>query len=343
MTAPSKSSPKIGEDALVHWLGRQLSKNGQNLIGDDTAVLPETDQWAVTVDTQIEGVHFQPGLDPIHVARRLLAVNLSNLAAAGAEPAFAFLVLAAPQGFDHRQFFRALLGECKSSGLTLAGGDLAKASQLTTSLTLLGRRPEGGRFSGRSGAEPGHRLWVGGTVGESALGFRCLERGAHFEGRRLVLPEMGLSTRLERVARRAIRRHLLPRPQNRLGLWLGRSGVGGVLDISDGLARDLHRLCRASGVGAHIELAKVPVVSRFRRCCRALSLDWKDLVLSGGEDYVLLFTLPEGLVPPEEFGCSPIGRIREEGRVTVEIEGRVRGLEALGWDHLEELNQGRMS
>src|SRR6185436_12693499 len=125
----------------------------------------------VTTDSQIEGVHFPPGLDPALVARRLLAVNLSDLAAMGAEPRHAFLALAAPPGFAHRRFFRALLAACRLQGVELAGGDLARdPHHVHAVLTLLGTRPAAGRWLRRDGARPGHRLWHGGTVGESAAG-----------------------------------------------------------------------------------------------------------------------------------------------------------------------------
>src|ERR1700709_805908 len=98
----------------MYWLRRRLRRQpGGALIGDDAAVLPGAGPFAVTVDHQIAGVHFPPALDPARVARRLLAVNLSDLAAMGATPAYAFLALAAPAGFDHPRFFTALLAACR--------------------------------------------------------------------------------------------------------------------------------------------------------------------------------------------------------------------------------------
>ncbi len=99
-----EASVSTGEDALIDWLIHRTAHSGGRFIGDDAAVLP-TGEWAVTMDSQIEGVHFLPGLDAAAIARRLLAVNLSDLAAMGATPAFAFLALATPRNFDHRLFF----------------------------------------------------------------------------------------------------------------------------------------------------------------------------------------------------------------------------------------------
>jgi thiamine-monophosphate kinase len=325
----------MDEDSLVDWLRRRNAALGGSLIGDDAATLAEAEPWAITMDTQIEGVHFHYGLDPAHVARRLLAVNLSDLAATGAQPTYAFLALAAPQGFDHRRFFRALLAHCYPLGLELAGGDLARAPQLVATLTLLGKKPAQNMWLRRHDAKPNHRLWLGGTVGEAALGLKLLERGAHLEGRRIVLPDsLSLRPSMVRAARRAVRRHLLPRPQLELGHWLGKGPGGGVIDLSDGLAKDLHRLARASAVGAELELNSLPLAQGFRKLSAHLNLDWCQLALGGGEDYVLLFSLPSDLEPPGQFSCRAVGRIVSGSKISLLTNGQRKPLQALGWDHL---------
>ena len=313
-----------GEDPLIDWLRRRLRRQpGGALIGDDAARLPPG-SFVVTLDHQIAGVHFPPDLDPAVVARRLLAVNLSDLAAMGASPAYAFLALAAPSGFDHRRFFTALLAACRRHGLTLAGGDLARQQGLGTSLTLLGTKADGARWLERSGARPGHALWLGGTIGESAAGRLLIERGGLSEA----------FSSLRAAARRAVRRHLAPRPQLALGRWLGEQTAGAAMDVSDGLARDLHRLCKASGVGAEVEAGALPFADRFAKLCAAIGADPLALALGGGEDYVLLFTLPEGVTPPLEMKARRIGRITKEKRVALVSGGERSDLPALGWDHL---------
>jgi thiamine-monophosphate kinase len=294
------------------------------LIGDDAAILP-AESFAVTVDHQISGIHFPPGLDPAIVARRLLAVNLSDLAAMGASPAYALLALAAPAGFDHRRFFTSLLAACRRHGLTLAGGDLARAPVLTASLTLLGTKEAGARWLTRSDARPGHALWLGGPIGESAAGRILIEQGEPDEA----------SASLQRAMRRAVRRHLQPTPQLALGRWLSHQKEGAAMDVSDGLARDLHRLCRASGVGAEVDAAALPFVDRFRMLCEAAGADPLALALGGGEDYVLLLTLPEGIVPPEP-GARCIGRITKGKRLVLLREGKQTTLPDAGWDHLAQ-------
>ncbi len=324
-------SPLRGEDRLIDWLRRQP---GAALIGDDAAVLPPGGPFAVTTDQQIAGVHFSPDLDPAVVARRLLAVNLSDLAAMGAAPAWAFLTLAAPPGFDHRRFLRSLLAACRRHGARLAGGDLATHPEtFTAALTLLGDKEKKARWLRRGGAAPGHDLWLGGTIGESAAGRILIDRGARLEGSRVELPAF-LPASLRSAARKAVRRHLQPAPQLALGRWLATQPEGAAIDVSDGVARDLHRLCRASGTGAAIEAEALPYSFRFHELCAALGAHPLELALGGGEDYVLLFTLPAGLGPPEQFRCRRIGKITLARSVSLIQNETSRDLPDLGWDHL---------
>jgi len=330
----SDPPPLTGEDRLIDWLRR---RPGTALIGDDAAVLPPGGPFAVTVDQQIAGVHFPADLDAALLARRLLAVNLSDLAAMGADPVWAFLTLAAPPGFDHRRFFTSLLAACRRHGLQLAGGDLARHPHgVTATLTLLGTKDETSRWLCRGGAVPGHDVWLGGTVGESAAGRNLIARGARPAGRRIDLPSViAASATLRAAARRAVRRHLQPMPQLALGRWLGKQREGAALDVSDGVARDLHRLCRASGTGAVITAESLPFASRFAALCAALGAEPLALALGGGEDYVLLFTLPAGLGPPAAFRCRKIGTITEDRAVSLLQNGVRRALPDRGWDHLE--------
>ena len=328
----------MSERTLLRWLRSQIDPC---LIGDDAAVVPlggPGGPFAVTMDSQIAGVHFVPDLDPAVLARRLLAVNLSDLAAMGAEPAYAFLALSTEQGFDHRRFFRALIDACRRSGLVLAGGDLAKSPRATVAtLTLIGRRPESGRFLHRADAVPGQALWLGGTIGESAAGQRLVAHGARLRGRTVELPnDLGVGDSVRAAARRAVRRHLAPQPQLALGAWLGRQEKAAAMDVSDGLAIDLRRFCEESGVGAEIVAADLPSSDRFDALCREIGEDPLSLALGGGEDYVLLFTLPEGIVPPEPEArkIGQITRTPRSKRIILRRESGARDLPALGWDHL---------
>ena len=336
------------EDQLTGWLRNLARGAGGERIGDDAAFLPAGGPWAVTTDTQIEGVHFHPGLDPRVLARRLLAVNLSDLAAVGARPRFALLALAASQSFEHRAFFRAFVDACRKNDVELVGGDLATSPTWTAALTLAGE-PTGRSWLKRSSATPGDALWLGGTVGESAAGLALLSQGAQIEGRRVELPSSwhSASPALQSAAKRAIRRHLAPRPQLELGAWLARRGAttnkknrqtSAAIDLSDGLSRDLHRLCAASGVGAILDEKLIPTSKHFQALCQKLGLTPDALTFGGGEDYVLLFTLPPRTRPNAgRFpGAVKIGQITSGREVALQRSDRLVPIENKGWDHLAE-------
>jgi len=329
------SSRFASEDDLTDWLKKECARRGSQLIGDDAALLPRNANWAVTMDTQIEGVHFLPELDPRSIANRVLAVNLSDLAAMGARPAYAFLALSAPQDFDHRAFFTAFLETCDEFDLELAGGDLSSQPRLSAALTLLGDKPTGRRWLRRETATVGESLWVGGTVGEAALGFQLLQRNAgdvHHRNAGASV-RLDLPSHLTAAAERAIKRQLLPNPQIALGTWLGGCPSGAAIDISDGLSRDLGRLCKQSGVGAEIVLENVPLSQHFQHLAELLDCRWQDLALTGGEDYVLLFTLPPEIIPPKRFDCRRIGTIKKQD-TTLSHQGKIEALDIGGWDHI---------
>jgi thiamine-monophosphate kinase len=221
----------------------------------------------------------------------------------------------------------------------LAGGDLARNPGGTVAtLTLLGTRPEQGRWLRRGDAAPGHGLWLGGSVGESAAGALLVGRGARLTGSRVTLPAalggLGDLEVLAAAARRAVRRHLLPEPQLALGVWLGEQPAGAAMDVSDGLARDLHRLCRESGTGAEVDFESLPLSDRFVPLCERIGAGPRALALAGGEDYVLLFTLPKDAEPPSRFGCRRIGTITRRRNLVLIEQGTPRELADDGWDHL---------
>lgn len=329
--------PATGEDALIDWLRRTLGPPAAALIGDDAALLRLGGDWAATVDSQVEGTHFPPGLDPAVVARRLLAVNLSDLAAAGAAPAYGLLSLSAPPSFDHRRFLRAFAAACRRAGVVLAGGDLSRATLLVATLTLFGRHRPATRWLRRDLARPGDALWLGGTLGESALGRALLARGARWRDGRVELPRTLARSlpdaRSRAAARRAVRRHLLPTPQLTLSAALVTRRRCACIDVSDGLARDLRRLAHASAVGATLDEPALPLPAALPKLAHALDLDPTPLALGGGEDYVLLFSLPARESPPP--GCHRIGTIEPHpGLLLRDAQGALRPLPDLGWDHL---------
>jgi len=330
-----------GEERFTAWLRRRLPE--PDLIGDDTAELAAAGRLVVTVDQQIEGTHFATGLEPRTIGRRLVAVNLSDLAASGARPRWAFLTLGVPPETDPRPIVEGVLAAARRHGLVLAGGDVAHAPLLLTSLTVVGEKPRRDATLGRDRARAGQTLWLGGTVGESALGCELLLRGAELAGRGVSLigvEDRHLPAALHAAARRAVRRNAVPEPQLELGRWLASLGrrAGACIDISDGLAKDLGRLASASGVGVELDLRLLRRATppRFEDLAEALGLDPVAVALAGGEDYVLLFTLPKRLEPPARFRCLPVGRTAPGRAVTMlDRDGLAHPLPNLGWDHLD--------
>lgn len=323
----------MDETELLAWLRDRVGE--PELLGDDAARLDLGElSLAVTVDSQIAGVHVQTELAPEIVARRLLAVNLSDLAAVGADPAFGFLALNGPPELPRRRFFDAFLTAAERTGVVLAGGDLASTDRLTATLTLIGRLDPASTWPGRDRARPGDALWVGGSLGESALGLRLLSRGARWDaGSERVVPPPELPDELATTARRAIRRHLLPEPQLELGRWLAGQERAAAIDLSDGLARDLHRILRASGTAAELEARALPAAEGNHALASWLERDLLECQLAGGEDYVLLFAIPTDVEPPA--GCHRIGRIVEGEGLRLRTGDGWRELPPLGWDHLE--------
>jgi len=233
-------------------------------IGDDCALLrPDAGlELAVTTDMLVEGRHFLPGAEPEALGHKALAVNLSDLAAVGATPRWATLALALPAA-DERwlaAFARGFFALAERYGVDLVGGDTTRGPLLTISITALGEVPAGVAMY-RASARPGDDIWVSGELGGAALAL------AH--------PELAeLAPRLHR-----------PEPRVELGERL-RGLARAAIDVSDGLAGDLGHILERSQVGAVVEYEKIPRPAAFERF-RELE---RDCVLSGGDDYELLFT-----------------------------------------------------
>ncbi len=327
-----------GEDRLIAWLAGFAGAGSR--IGDDAALLALGERrYAFSVDSQRAGVHVPIDLDPADAARRLLAVSLSDLAAAGALPRWMLVALGISDEDAARRFLAALVRAGRRYGVELIGGDTAKPTtpgRLDASLTVIGEMPEAGSPLTRDAARPDDRLWIGGPVGESAMGLELVRLGARIARRRASLPA-GIPDGLTAAARRVLRRHLAPRPQLDLGLLLGRrSPAGAAIDVSDGLAVDARRLCRRSGVGCELEEGALTLRADARRLAGHLGREPLDLVLAGGEDYVLLFTLP----PDVDFrhsGCRPIGCITARSGLRLRrTDGTIESLATGGWDHFSD-------
>ena len=279
-------------------------------IGDDAALLtPQAGrQIVVSTDLLAEGVHFERRFGSARLlGRKTLSVNLSDLAAMGAFPRWAFLSLAVPAGFpldELEAFLDGFAEQAAEHGVVLAGGDTCGSrSGLVLSVTIMGeQRPE--RLVTRSTARPGDDIWVSGTLGDAALGLQLL---------------LADQVRQEEAAQYVVARHLDPSPRCRLGLALAEAGLASaMIDISDGLLGDLGHICRQSGCGAELQLAQLPRSDQFEGLAAAHGdYPWQ-LVLSGGEDYELCFTAPP-------VHAASIRETAKTAGIPVTVVGKVTG------------------
>ena len=289
---------------------------------DDAAILepPSGRALVFTADAMVAGVHFLATDPPGLVARKLLRVNLSDIAAMSAEPLGYLVTLAVPHGTGDdwfSEFAAGLAADQAEFGFFLLGGDTtATPGPLTLSLTAIGHVAPGGALR-RVGALPGDALFVTGTIGDGALGLRALQG-------QLDDPTGALADRYH-----------LPRP--RLGLRLGGVASAG-LDVSDGLVQDVGHLCRAGGLGAVIEAARVPLSD----AARAAGPQWLETILTGGDDYELAFAVSQDRVvelraaaAASGIAVTRIGRFvagAPEVRV-VGVDGAALHVARAGWSH----------
>lgn len=290
-------------------------------IGDDAAVI---DGQVYTTDLLIEDVDFTRTMSLHFIARKSLAVNLSDLAAMGAAPAYALLSLGLPEWARENveEMLVAYAEASRQYGIEIIGGDFSRAEKLTISVTAIGRIVT--RPLLRSGARPGDRVYVSRPIGGSAAGFALMGK----DPKAYVHREFVES---------AIRRHVDPEPELALGLALARiDEVTSCIDVSDGLSSDLQHLCDASNVGAEIEKERIPVFPDLLSFGARFGINVKDAVLHGGEEYALLFTsslreadLSTRLGRPVYM----IGRITKAREVLLKEDGVPQPLEARGWDH----------
>lgn len=293
-------------------------------IGDDGALLdpPPGMQAVITTDLLVAGVHFLPEADPVSVGHKALAVNLSDLAAMGAEPAWFTLNLCLPQ-VDERwlaAFCEGMYGLARRYNVQLIGGDTSRGP-LAIAIQAGGWVPHGQALR-RDGAQPGDRLFVTGELGAAGLALRH-QRG---ECR---LSEADLAAVVDRLDR--------PMPRLEAGMRL-RGIASSAIDLSDGLVADLGHVLEASRTGARVYLERLPLPAVYRE--RLAELGW-DVALANGDDYELLFTVPEKDLPRLEavrsdFGCrvTDIGEITAgSGLTLLERDGAVYHPRRRGHDH----------
>ena len=276
----------MGEFELLARLRERLPPGGPRLrlgSGDDAAVVVPGGATATSVDASIDGVHFRREWASLaQIGHKSLAVALSDLAAMGAEPGEAYVVLGVPPDLDEDGCLELLDGMAAlaaETGTALAGGDISRAPALTLAVTVVGHAPNAGDFVARSGARPGDALAVTGALGAAAAGL-LLPRAAR--GRTDDPPDGGL-----------VGRQLEPKPRLEVGRALAAAGATAMVDISDGLGGDAAHLAAASEVALQIDTATLPIAPGVAEVAAAAGRETLELAVSGGEDYELLVALPE--------------------------------------------------
>ncbi len=329
--------PRLGEFELIarHFAPLASGRPGALGLLDDAALLapPPGETLVLTADTIVGGVHFRADDPPALVARKLLRVNLSDLAAMAARPVAYLLALSLAAECDDdwiAAFAAGLAADQAEFGIELLGGDTtATPGPLSATITAIGALPKGTELL-RSGARPGDVVHVSGTLGDAALGLMALD------GK---LGELG-----EDAAARLIERYRLPRPRIALGQAL-RGIATAAADVSDGLVADLGHICAASGVAARVDHARLPL-DPAARFAVARHGEAASAILSGGDDYELVFTAPPEAsaavtdaaarsdVAVTEIGRIEHGGIQDGGGVKVVAEdGREIALTLTGYRH----------
>ena len=315
----------LGEFEII---ARYFTRHGSRAdvllgIGDDAAVLDVRAgrKLVVAMDTIVTGVHFPEGTDAADIGYRALAVNLSDLAAMGAEPAWMTLSLSLPRA-DERWlagFAAGLFELADRHDVALVGGDTVRGPLVIT--VQVGGWVEPDRWLARAGAKPGDRLFISGVPGEAAAGLAVIQR------------QIASSDSADQLRHRFLR----PEPRLALGRRL-RSIATAAMDVSDGVLTDLEKLCAASGCGAQLNVDALPISPAMRELFDADTC--VEYALAGGDDYELLFTLPAGhlfeLALPELPSLTQIGVITAGGGVQCIRRSQPFQLQRTGYDHFAQ-------
>jgi thiamine-monophosphate kinase len=326
--------PASGEDSLIARYFKPIATDpGAFSLVDDVAILKARgEDVVVTTDAIVEGVHYLADDPPDTIARKALRVNLSDLAAKGAAPAGFVLTLALREA-DHAwlaAFARALGEDAKSFDCPLLGGDtVSTPGPVMVSITAFGRVPEN-KMVRRSGAKPGDRVVVTGTIGDAALGLDILKNG----------PIAKALAGDPRGREMLIARYRIPQPRNALATAV-RDHATAAMDVSDGLAGDLTKLCAASAVSAVIDTPAIPT-SATAASLLSRGVVGIETLIAGGDDYEILCTVPEASADAfteaarlAGVAVIAIGTIMagEDAPRFLDVNGEEMSLARLSWSH----------
>ena len=300
--------------------GSAIVPAGVKGIGDDCAVIPVNkeshisdalkcdEELLFSTDLLMEGVHFlREESFPEDIGWKAAAVNISDIAAMGGSPVATFLSIALPkdaQGEWAERFIKGYAEISRQFNVPLLGGDTTSSLRdIAINVGIMGKCPSGKSLC-REGARVGDTIFVTGPLGDSAGGLQVILKGV----------ERGTeeATLIERSVEEAalIERHKRPMPRIREGIALRETGlVSSMMDISDGIASDLRHILKASGVGAEVDLDRLPISKELSRVCPKYGWNELKLATGGGEDFELLFTAPEEIAAMVDFPIHPIGKI----------------------------------
>jgi thiamine-monophosphate kinase len=322
-----------GEDSFLETIANLfLSPKGIVGIGDDAAVIPQGNgnSLLVTCDALVEGVHFLKEKIPPHdLGYKTIAVNVSDIAAMGGAPKYAFLTIAIPKTTATSfasEVMKGIKEGCETYGLSLLGGDtVGSMHDLFLNLTLIGTA-KNGFIKYRNGAKDGDIVVVTNYLGDSGCGLKT------------ILENFSLTSDIETLQKA----HYRPTPSPAQGTWLAsHHDVHAMMDISDGLDCDLKRLLKSSQKGASIEISSLPLSPPLLRFCKRNKYDPIPFALTGGEDYSLLFTvapqglntLCEGFKKRFDSELYPIGHITQEEGISYYKDGEKLSLELTPFNH----------
>jgi thiamine-monophosphate kinase len=319
---------ELGEFGLIDLLAEMVG-GGQDEhlligIGDDAAAWKgDASIQLATVDSFIQDVHYPPGIASWQeLGWKAMAANLSDIAAMGGVPRYALVSLALPEDTevdDVAALYSGMIDLGQQYGVAIIGGDISRAPIVAITITILGSSQKK-QILTRSAAEPGEVVAVTGPLGAAAAGLEMLSKGLQLD--------LEADTRLRNA-------FLHPSPRIAEGQLLLEQGVKTAIDISDGLISDLSQICKASQVGARVEIDRVPVEPTVKAKFGEKSLE---LALSGGEDYELLFTAKAEVIDRVKRAAScPITAIGEivagKGVTLVDRQGNPIELGKAGWEH----------
>lgn len=298
-------------------------------IGDDAAIWSSSNTFELyATDTLVEGTHFpKRTTSPIQwydLGWKAIAVNLSDIAAMGGQPLYALVALGIPKNLDLErldELYKGMLTICSEYNVSIAGGDIVKSDTIFLTISIVGTSPHSPMM--RKNAKEGDAIAVTGFLGSSNGGLR------------MILDKMDFEPETTKCLARA---HWSPNPRIIDGINLCKFGVKCAMDISDGLVKDLTEICDQSSVSANIRLTDIPIDPILKK---AFPDKYQDMALSGGEDYELIFTAPQRLMPEiisnMKTPTSVIGEIVKKSTqavTTFDSDGMAVTVESTGWDQL---------